>query len=166
MMAVNEDGEGTKRIINMLGVMILTSFEMLSEHNLFKPDSEIKNIPIICLILLDFVEHEASDCELSWGCEIVRACDEAGIELDKHTRKQVSVDKAMLDELRDEYMEKKLSSEHAVEEDGGNGYKTFARMKGWTPEDDIDDVDEGRLWYRWDWGLEVWSMNMSFGYPC
>jgi hypothetical protein len=154
-MAVNEDGDGTKEIINMLGVMTLTTFEMLSEHDLFKPDSEIKNIPIICLMLLDFVENEAGVCECSWGCEIVRACDEAGIKLEDHVRKQVSVSKDMLDRLRGAYMEKKESSEHAADEDEGNGYKTFAKMEGWAPEDDDDDDGYGRMWYRWDWALEV-----------
>ena len=198
MMAGNEDGDGVKAIINMLGVMVLTTFEMLSEHDLFKPDSEIKNLPIICLMLLEFVENEACDCDINWGCEVVRACDEAGIKLENHIRKQVSVSKDTLDTLRELYMEKKLSSEHAAEEDEGNGYKTFARMEGWLPDDDIDDgnvgngnagdgnVDDGdiddgdqdkmwcdiddgnhdRMWYRWDWGLEVCSMNMSFSYLC
>jgi len=149
MMAVNEDGDGTKEIIDMLGVMILTTFEMLSEHDLFQADSEIKNIPIICLMLLEFVENEAGACEHRWGCEIVRACDEAGIKLEDHVRKQVPVNKDMLDDLRGAYMEKKELSEHAAEEDDGNGYRTFAKMEGWAPEDDLDD-GEDRMWYRWD----------------
>jgi hypothetical protein len=35
----NEDGEGVREIIEMIGLMVLTSFEMLNEHDLFKPDS-------------------------------------------------------------------------------------------------------------------------------
>jgi hypothetical protein len=154
MLAVNEDGEGIKAIIDMLGVMILSTFEMLAEHNLFKPDSEIRNIPIICLMLLDFVENEASDCERLWGCEIVRACDEAGIELERHVRKQVAASQVLLQGLREAYIEKKTSCEYALEVDAGNGYKTFARMADWTP-DDMGDDDGERMWYRWDWRLEV-----------
>jgi hypothetical protein len=129
----------------MLGVIILTTFEMLSKHDLFKPDSEIKNIPIICLMLLDFVENKAGFCEYSWGCEVVRACDKAGIKLEDYVGKQVAVSKDMLDDLRGRYIEKKESSEHATEEDNGKGYKTFAKIEGWTPEDNIDNNREDRI---------------------
>lgn len=138
----------------MLGVMVLTSYDVLSEHGLFKSDSDVKNIGIMSLILLEFLKDEASDLDPNWGCEVVRLCDEAGIELEKDVRKQVDVSKEHLKELRDFYMEKKEVSEFG-RDDGcdGNGYLGFAKKKNWRSRDDIGE--DGKMWYRWDWSVEV-----------
>jgi hypothetical protein len=161
---VNEDGPGVKTVVDMLGLMILTSYDVLSEHNLLKSDSELKNIEIMSLLILEFLSVWASDLECTWGCEVVRLCDEAGMQLDKHIRKQVSVSKKEIEDFRAEYTEKKEASEYAEDEESeGNGYKAFALKKDWAPENDLvpDNVEDGfglgpeRLWYRWDWKLEV-----------
>jgi len=125
----------------MMGLMVLTAFSALSEHSLFKPDSEVKNIGIMSLLMLEFAQGDGQDLDIGWGCEIVRMCDEAGIALDKEVRKQVAVSKEDLKELRDAYKEKE------------DGYKTAAETKGWKPENDVEG-DE-KMWYRWDWKLEV-----------
>jgi hypothetical protein len=60
-----------------------------------------------------------------------------------------------LKELRDAYKEKKEASDFPLAlEFGGDGYKAYAETPGWKPEDDLGDDDE-KLWYRWDWKLEV-----------
>jgi hypothetical protein len=152
----------------MIGVMVLTSFDMLSEHDLFKPNSDIKNLNILCLMLLDFLAEEATDLDSEWGCEVVRLCDEAGIELEKDVRKQLSVTEEQLKDLRELYVEKQQSSEYDQEGElgEGNGYKAFARMENWTPDDDIGEGDEGKLWYRWDWELEVRSYSFILIVKC
>jgi hypothetical protein len=143
-----------KEIIEMLGLMLLTSYDMLSEHDLFKSNSEIKNIGIMSLLLLEFLES-ASDMGCGWGCEVVRLCDESGIELDKEVRKQVSVSKKSLKDMREVYMEKKQASDFGVDGDcDGNGYMAFANKANWEPEDDMGG-DSEKMWYRWDWALEV-----------
>lgn len=99
----------------------------------------------------------------SWGCEVVRLCGKAGIKLDEHVRKQIRVTKEDVENLRKKYMEKKELSEYAEDDElDGNGYKAFALKEDWTPEDDLLSGDEDqyglagdRLWYRWDWKLEV-----------
>jgi hypothetical protein len=143
----------------MLGLMTLTSYEILSEHNLFKSGSEVKNIEITSLLILEFLSAWASDLECTWGCEVVRLCDEAGIKLDEHHRKQVSVSKEEIGDFRAEYTEKREASEYAEDEEcDGDGYTAFALKEDWTPEDDVvvdEDKDTERLWYRWDWSLEV-----------
>ncbi len=148
----------------MLGVMVLTSYEVLSEHDLFKSDSDIKNIGIMSLILLEFLKDEACDLDTMWGCEVVRLCDEAGIELEKDVRKQVNVSKEHLKELREFYKEKKEASEFGRDDEcDGNGYMAFAKMKSWKPQNDIGGeagekvipYTDGKMWYRWDWSLEV-----------
>jgi hypothetical protein len=143
----------------MLGLMTLTSYEILSEHHLLKSDSEVKNIEITSLLILEFLSAWASDLECTWGCEVVRLCDEAGIKLDEHVRKQVSVSKEEIKDFRAEYTEKREASEYAEDEEcDGDGYTAFALKEDWTPEDDVvvdEDEDTERLWYRWDWGLEV-----------
>ncbi|ESZ90743.1 hypothetical protein SBOR_8877 [Sclerotinia borealis F-4128] len=147
---MQDDSDGLKEIINMMGTMVLTSLKMLSEHNLFIPDSQIKNIPIICLLILEFLNGHASDLDLSWQSEIVRHCDEADIKLVKTVRKQVSISKKSLEDWRSNYKEKMEDCEDAENEDG---YKIWAKQKNWKPENDYHDTNE-RKWYRWDWKLE------------
>jgi len=153
----------------MIGLMALTCHDILAEHSLFKPDSEIKNIGIISLELLEFLDCWASDLECTWGCEIVRLCDDAGIDLEKELRKQVSVDKEAITNFREVYMEKKQASDFGRDEEPyGNGYAAFSKKEDWTPEDDIGGEEgarnipytDGKMWYRWDWALEV-SLDCS-----
>jgi hypothetical protein len=132
-----------KAIAAMIGLMVLTSYSALAEHSLFKPDSEIKNLGVISLMLLDFAKGAGCDLDIEWGCEVVRMCDEAGINLDKEVRKQVDVSKKDLKELRAKYKKKQ------------NGYKEAAEKKGWKPADDVGGKWEEKQWFRWDWKLEV-----------
>jgi len=134
----------------MIGLMVLTAYDALAEHSLFKADSEVKNIEIMTLMLLEFARGEGQDLDIGWDCELVRICDEAGIDLDKAVRKQVSVSTDDLKELRARYEEKK------------DGYHKAAEIKGWKPEDDIGGRYDDKQWFRWDWKLEVGSVLLSF----
>jgi len=58
-------------------------------------------------------------------------------------RKQVSVSKKDLEGWRAAYEEKE------------DGYKAAAETKGWKPEIDVGGKYDEKLWYRWDWKLEV-----------
>ncbi len=62
--ADNEDGDSLKAIASMIGLMILTSYSALAEHPLFKPDSEIKNLGIISLMLLEFAKGPGCDLDI------------------------------------------------------------------------------------------------------
>jgi hypothetical protein len=150
----NEDGDSVKSIAQLLGLIVLTSYSVLSEHSLFKPDSKVKNIGIMSLLLLEFIEGPGCDLDCGWGCEVVRQCDEAGIQLDKEIRKQVNFTKKNLKDMRAMHKEKKEASDFdlALEYDQ-DGYKAFAEKMDWTPKDDMGD-DE-KMWYRWDWELEA-----------
>lgn len=143
MMADNEDGDSVKDIAAMLGLMVLTAYSALSEHSLLKPDSEVKNIGIMSLMMLEFAKDDGQDLDIGWGCEIVRMCDEAGIDLDKEVRKQVAFSKKDLKGMRAAYKEKK------------DGYKAAAETKSWKPEHDVGGKWDEKQWYRWDWKLEV-----------
>lgn len=138
-----------KAIAAMIGLMVLTSYSALAEHSLFKPDSEIKNLGIISLMLLDFAKGPGCDLDIEWGCELVRMCDEAGINLDKEVRKQVDVKKKDLKALRAKYKKKQ------------NGYKEAAEKKGWKPADDVGGKWEEKQWFRWDWKLEVSCLRVA-----
>ncbi|KAF7947921.1 hypothetical protein EAE96_008992 [Botrytis aclada] len=150
-----DDADGLREICEMIATMMLTSFEMLSEHNLFTADSEIKNIPIICLIFLEFFDNTATDLDLDCQCEILRLCDEAGIDLTKHVRKQVHIPEKKFNDWRDKYKSKK---EDFTEADDGNGYKFWAEKKKWKPEHDVKLNPKWnqmeRQWFKWDWKLE------------
>jgi hypothetical protein len=143
----------------MLGVMILTTYDIISEHDLFNPDSNIKNIGITSLVFLEFLGGEACDLDCEWGCEVVRLCDQVGIDLEKEVRKQVSVSKADIKKLRKSYQEKvkgyNFGDDDEKDEDA---YKTFAEKEDWKPGDDWEDkgpYGPERCWYRWDWALEA-----------
>ena len=169
-MKVNDDGEGTKEIVEMIGNMVLTSFAILAEHDLLKSNSQIKNISTVSLIFIQFLDGQAIDLDCKWACEVVRLCDEAGINLEASVHKQLTVTKERLRDLRETYMAKKQSSEFDMdsEEGVGNGYAAFARKENWTPDDDIEEEEDNtynvgpsfdpmrmKMWYRWDWALEV-----------
>ncbi|PQE14944.1 SAP domain-containing isoform 2 protein [Rutstroemia sp. NJR-2017a WRK4] len=159
---MNDDSDTIKAIMNMFGIMLFTSFEMLAEHDLFKPDSSIKNISIIPLLWLEFIDQDGGDLDITWGCEVVRLCDEAGIDLTESLRSQVKLDKTKIEAWREEYRKKKECQD-------GDGYKYWAEKKDWTPKDDwkVQVFDWGnwdvRKWYRWDWKLEFkeFSKNHS-----
>ncbi|KAK6600066.1 hypothetical protein H4I96_07392 [Botrytis cinerea] len=121
-----DDADGLREICDMMGTTILTSFEMLSGHDLFTADSEIKNIPIICLIFLEFFDNTATDLDLNCQCEILQLCDEAGIDLTKQVKKQVQISEKKINGWREKYKSKK---EDFPEADGGNGYKFWAEKK-------------------------------------
>jgi hypothetical protein len=61
----NEDGDSVEAVAEMLGLMLLTSNAALPEHSLFKPELEVKNIDIISLLLLEFIQVQGcySDCD-------------------------------------------------------------------------------------------------------
>jgi hypothetical protein len=120
----NEDGEGVEEHAEMLGLMVLTCIDALKEHDLFTPNSEVKNIPIICLIALEFAVQSCQDLEITWACEVVRLCDDAGIKLDDHVRKQVNISKKDLKKLRGEYK----SNPEGMDKDWKSEVSTFGAM--------------------------------------
>lgn len=153
---VVDDADGIREVCEMVATMLLTSLEVLSEHNLFTTDSEIKNIPIVCLIFLEFFDNTAGDLSLACQCEILRLCDEVGIDLAKHVRKQLHIPETKFNEWRDQYKSKK---EDFPDANDGNGYKFWAEKDDWKPADEMklnprwNQME--RQWFRWDWKLEV-----------
>jgi hypothetical protein len=146
---VNDNSKAVEEVFDMFGIMLLTSFDMLSEHGLLAVDSLLPNIGIISLLMIEFVYDSAGDFHLKWPHEIVRALDKAGIEL--KPIKEVCVSQEKIDELREQYMEK----ESEEVEDGKNIYKVHGSNRSWQPEDDF--VCGERIWARWDWKKEVCS---------
>jgi hypothetical protein len=138
-----------REIVNMFGTMLLTSFDMLSEHGLLAADSLIPNIGILSLLMIEFIQGTAGDLDIAWAHEVVRVLDKAGIEL--KPRKEVRVSQEEIDELREQYKEK----ENEEIEEGKNVYQVYATEKSWKPDDDFED--EERIWARWDWKKEVHS---------
>ncbi|CZT49050.1 uncharacterized protein RSE6_09832 [Rhynchosporium secalis] len=141
----NEDGDRVTEIAQIVGTMILTTFDVPKEHDLFKPDSEVVNIGIVSLLMLHLFKQKAMDFDCDWAPEVVRLCDEAGIKLDDIVRKQTE-------------------SEHAGKNDEGDGYKHFNERKDWTPEDDLDE-SKCKMWYRWDWKLEYAALVKGGSHP-
>lgn len=134
-------------IMDMFGTMLLTSFDMLSEHGLLAAESPLPNISIISLLMIDFIHSTASDFDVGWTHEVVRALDKAGVEI--KSRKEARMRQEEIEELREQYKEK----ESEEIENRKNIYKMHSTNRSWEPDDDFEDGE--RLWARWDWKKEV-----------
>lgn len=151
----NDDYEAMCDIMNMFGTMLLTSFDMLSEHGLLAADSPLPNIGIVSLLMIEFAHDTAGDFEIHWAHEVVRALDHAGVEI--KPRNEVRLSREKIAELREQYQEK----EKVGVEDGKNIYEArSANARSWGPEDDVEDGE--RLWARWDWKKEVSSLSLCW----
>jgi len=91
----------------MMGVMFITALEMLHESALIGPISPLPdNVGVMTLFFLDFMTNTASDFDIEWAHEIVRAADTYGVVLGP--LKQIEgVDQGTLDDLREMYKEEK-----------------------------------------------------------
>ena len=91
----------------MMGVMFVTALEMLHESGIIGPASPLPdNVGVMTLFFLDFMTNTASDFDIEWAHEIVRAADLYGVVLSP--LKQIEgVDQETLDDLREMYGEEK-----------------------------------------------------------
>ena len=104
---MNDDSDGTREVLNMIGVMFITALEMLHESNLIGLTSPLPdNVGVITLLFLEFMTQTCSDYDLEWCHEAVRAADKYGVVLTPP--EQTSFGQDELDELREECEEKKL----------------------------------------------------------
>jgi hypothetical protein len=124
---VNDDSEGIKEVIDMMGVMYLTALEMLHESGLISPTSPLPdNIGVMTLHFLDFMINTCSDFDLEWVHEIVRAANKFCVVLSPVSQIE-GVDKDKLDELKDECEQTKMKK--------GLAWKT--------------EVSSGPFWWAW-----------------
>jgi len=97
--------------------------------------------------MIEFIHGTARDFDIKWSHEVVRALDNAGIEI--KPRKEVRVSQDFLDELREHYKEKEIDEV----EDGKNIYKVHKSIRSWELDDDFENGE--RIWARWNWKKEV-----------
>lgn len=164
--------------MDMLGTIVLTCFKALSEKNLLAPNPPVNNIAIISLHLLQILsEFEDIGYEIGWQCEIIRLCDELGIDLTKTVQdtneKLVKTDK--IENWRTEHRRKETECSFAQNGSfGGNGYKYWAEPKNWHPSRNWDPLFDDKIWglrrnwhpgsgwgrytrkwFHWEWRTEV-----------
>lgn len=109
---MNENSSHIEEIFEYFIPFLITSLEVLAEHNLFsEPNPKIQNPAIICVLLIEFLKHEASDFSVDGVHEIVRAADKLGLALDVKPEYKLSTTNEEIEELREEYKE---SEEQAV----------------------------------------------------
>ena len=104
---VNDNSQGIREVFDMMGVMYITALEMLHESGLIGPISPLPdNIGVVTLFFLDFMINTASDFDIGWVHEIVRAADTYGVVLSpsKHIK---GVDQGTLNDLMEMCKEKK-----------------------------------------------------------
>lgn len=79
---MNENSEGISEVFDMTGVMFITALEMLHESGLIGSTSPLPdNLGVMTLFFLDFMTNTATDFDIEWGHEIVRAADTYGVVL-------------------------------------------------------------------------------------
>jgi hypothetical protein len=107
---VNDNSEGIRELFDMMGVMFITALEMLHESALIGPTSPLlDNVGLMTLFFLDFMTNVASDFDLEWSHEIVRAADKYGVVLSP--LKQIEgIDQRTLDDLRERCEEEKKTT--------------------------------------------------------
>lgn len=180
---VCDDSSRIEAIVNEFGTMLLTCLELLSELNLFTPNSTVMNIPVVLLLMLKFLEEwKDLGYEIGWSCEIIRLCDEAGIDLEYailHTSETIKLQVNLIGTWRKEYRKKQSGCSFAkIEPFNGNGYMYWASKENWQPKQDglhlvkefyqPDDPanygqeEERRKWFRWDWKIEVQLLHLMF----
>jgi hypothetical protein len=72
----NDNSQGIREVFDMMGVMFITALEMLHESSLIGPISPLPdNVGVMTLFFLDFIINMASDFDIGWAHEIVRAAD-------------------------------------------------------------------------------------------
>ncbi|THV48483.1 hypothetical protein BGAL_0245g00060 [Botrytis galanthina] len=182
--AMCDDSSRLEAIVNEFGTMLLTSLEILSEHNLFAPNSTVKNIPVILLLIFKFLKAwEELGYEIGWPCEVVRLCDEAGIDLVQaiqYTSEKINIQEGKVHTWRKEYQKKQTDCLFAQSQPfNGNGYAYWASKQDWQPKQDglhlvkesyqPDDLanygqeeDGRRKWFRWDWKMEYSEFKTKY----
>ncbi|TGO46553.1 hypothetical protein BCON_0318g00030 [Botryotinia convoluta] len=182
--AMCDDSSRIEAIVNEFDTMLLTSLEMLSEHNLFAVNSTVKNIPVILLLIFEFLkEREDLGYEIGWPCEVVRLCDEAGIDLvqaRQNTNEKIKIQEGKLHTWRKEYQKKQTGCAFALSQPfNGNRYMYWASKQYWQPKQDglhlvkefyqpndltnYGQEEEGRRkWFRWDWKMEYSEFKTKY----
>jgi hypothetical protein len=96
---VNDNSEGIKEALKVIGVMFVTALDMLREAGLLGPESPLPdNVGIMTLLFLEFVTQTCDNFHLEWVHEVVRAADACHVVLTPQEQVHIGQDK--LDELR------------------------------------------------------------------
>ena len=152
---MNDDSEGSAKLVAILGTALLTTIDILVVKDLFKKDSSIRNIGLVLSQWLRFTQGAGDDelCtggENNWRYAVVRLADKNKFEI---------TGTAGIEDLIKECREGDL-----VEEDD-NSTATNTAIKGrrvadsWKPENDYNGEPEVRVWKEWDWKIEVNSLK-------
>lgn len=81
-----EDGERISKIIEMVGLLVLTAITVLQKQDVFKPRSDVRNIGIMLAMLIRWAWDEHTDTEIdeehiSWIYKLIDLAEEAQIDL-------------------------------------------------------------------------------------
>ena len=98
---MTDNSEGNREVFDMMGVMFITALEMLHESGLIGPISPLPdNVGVMTLFFLDFMVNTATDFDIEWAHEIVRAADTYGVVLSPLNQIE-GIDQGTLDDLRE-----------------------------------------------------------------
>jgi hypothetical protein len=82
----------------MFKTMMITSLEMLSEHDLIAPPTPVPNASVLTLLMIYFLSNVATDFSIKGVGAIVKMADKVGLEIE--VREEVEVTKDDLEKLR------------------------------------------------------------------
>ena len=95
---MNDNSDGIGEIFSMFKTMMITSLEMLSEHDLITSPTPIPNASVLTLLMIHFLTNVATDFSIRGVGAIVKAADKVNLKIE--CRKEVKVTEDNLEKLR------------------------------------------------------------------
>lgn len=151
---VSDVPEANAHCLSLIGTALLTTLEVLIEHNLFTPPSSTNPIRNIGFVLAQFLKSDTAklDSELcrgnetGWLIEVVKMADEHKVEI-----KGVFGIEERLRRIRDAA---------ATQKPKQNRKPAAEKKRAWTLGQDFNSQGK-RLWRKWDWKREVCIITVS-----
>ena len=141
---MQDDGDRLTQSFSVIGTMVLSVLDILEEEGLFTADSEIKDVPLVLALVIEFARGNPAgrDEETDWMKVIVGKAKKAGIKLESVLAGGVN------DTI--EELEKEVIENDELDQDDEDRL-TWENDK----DAESDDEDEERTWRKWDFSKEV-----------
>lgn len=152
-----DDPEANAHCLSLVGTALLTTLEVLIEHNLFIPASITNPIRNIGLVLSRFISSDTTVLrselcdrnETGWLVQVVKMADEHQVEIEG-----VYGIEEKLKEIRDAA---------AAQKPKRNRKPPAEKKRAWSLSQDFNSQGK-RLWRRWDWKRELAKYSSEWAY--
>ena len=148
---MQDDGDRLTQAFSVIGTMVLSVLDILEKEGLFITDSEIKDIPLVLALTIEFARGNPAgrDEKTDWMKVVVGKAKKAGIELSDVLAGGVN---DTIEELKKEVIENDVLD------------KDDEDRLTWENDKDAEseDEDDTRTWRKWDFLKEVCNAYMEY----